>query len=467
MEVVMTKERMSAALVSGTCRVDKGSAAHDVRHCEVNFQMTELATANFKEENKSGRADNVPYTTYFENARKDKGSGVMINPNDPEQNPEAFMAYGGGSDDVSNDNIVNDEKNMKHGDKKSMTSIDFNRKGSNSDFSNVQQNYKSDRRKSSKSRERISNFSPPSPSHGPNTPRYGYNRADDIPVREFFFEIPSHRSASVPMFGAWDEKDPKSGEGFTVIFQKVKEEKHIAATKFPPIPQQPSYNSNIPKNDTRSTTLAVSVQSFPINPSPSLALHHSQPWMGFVGLSDFQVGRVIGAGVTSLEKELKETKQTLGNAVLKLVKKASGEDNSGIFVEDPHSWSLVRESMKESRSQTDFDTPKKLSGEAQEEGNQSYNLGGQLKFVPKVASQCVSKAKTIRQEEAFGIRRGYKIDKLKWMKVVAKQIHLDKMVAKDCWKEQELSESKQQKLKRMAEVQEATQFNTEERLGHH
>ncbi|GJX53058.1 RPM1-interacting protein 4-like protein [Tanacetum coccineum] len=202
-------------------------------------------------------ADNVPYTTYFENARKDKGSGVMINPNDPEQNPEAFMAYGGGSDDVSNDNIVNDEKNMKHGDKKSTTSIDFNRKGSNSDFSNVQQNYKSDRRKSSKSRERISNFSPPSPSPGPNRPRYGYNRADDIPVREFFFEhnIPSHRSASVPMFGAWDEKDPKSGEGFTVIFQKVKEEKHIAATKFPPIPQQPSYNSNIPKNDTRSTTV--------------------------------------------------------------------------------------------------------------------------------------------------------------------------------------------------------------------
>ncbi|GKF77058.1 hypothetical protein Tco_0229528, partial [Tanacetum coccineum] len=36
MEVVMTKERISAALVIGTCRVDK---AHDVSHCEVNFQM--------------------------------------------------------------------------------------------------------------------------------------------------------------------------------------------------------------------------------------------------------------------------------------------------------------------------------------------------------------------------------------------------------------------------------------------
>ncbi|GJX17148.1 zinc finger, CCHC-type containing protein [Tanacetum coccineum] len=32
-------ERISAALVIGTCRVDKGSAAYDVSHCEVNFQM--------------------------------------------------------------------------------------------------------------------------------------------------------------------------------------------------------------------------------------------------------------------------------------------------------------------------------------------------------------------------------------------------------------------------------------------
>ncbi|PWA91391.1 Pathogenic type III effector avirulence factor Avr cleavage site-containing protein [Artemisia annua] len=382
-------------------------------------------------------ADNVPYTTYFENARKDKGSGLMINPNDPEQNPEAFMAYGGGSDDVSNDNVVIDEKIMKHENKKSTTSTYSNNKGSNSDFSNMQQNYMSDRRKSSNSIERISNFSPPSPSPGPNRPRYGYNRADDIafplliyinqkPIRccfdwglgcgfsgskrtdsfiwcktvecvacllsrwnrslgtgligkmtedskggcdlvfltggkgsrnkfwrrfsagvvavgfavldqlvrdkgrptyvrekrterirqnrwfwiQFVWRVKenskrwcdlvflvgggaslnkgsmerasivtgmgqwlgscltesrgnslvltkylgySHRSTSVPMFGAWDEKDPKSGEGFTVIFQKVKEEKHIAATKFPPIPQQPSYNSNIPQNDTTST----------------------------------------------------------------------------------------------------------------------------------------------------------------------------------------------------------------------
>lgn len=36
---------------------------------------------------------NVPYTLYFENARKGKGAGgKMINPNDPEENPEAFSS---------------------------------------------------------------------------------------------------------------------------------------------------------------------------------------------------------------------------------------------------------------------------------------------------------------------------------------------------------------------------------------
>lgn len=39
--------------------------------------------------------DNVPYTAYFENARKEKAGGAAImNPNDPEENPEAFM-FGG------------------------------------------------------------------------------------------------------------------------------------------------------------------------------------------------------------------------------------------------------------------------------------------------------------------------------------------------------------------------------------
>ncbi|GKD00146.1 hypothetical protein Tco_1170420, partial [Tanacetum coccineum] len=60
--------------------------------------------------------------------------------------------------------------------------------------------------------------------------------------------------------------------------------------------------------------------------------------------------------IGSLEKELKETKQTLRNAVLKLVKKD---------IDDDPLVSLVRESMKE--KSTDFVTPTKASREAQEE----------------------------------------------------------------------------------------------------
>lgn len=42
--------------------------------------------------------DNVAYTQYFENARKQK-TGMKMNPNDPEENPEAFfMRAGSGAD---------------------------------------------------------------------------------------------------------------------------------------------------------------------------------------------------------------------------------------------------------------------------------------------------------------------------------------------------------------------------------
>ena len=36
--------------------------------------------------------ENVPYTRYFDNARKGRG-GKMINPNDPEENPEMFRQF--------------------------------------------------------------------------------------------------------------------------------------------------------------------------------------------------------------------------------------------------------------------------------------------------------------------------------------------------------------------------------------
>ncbi|ONK56189.1 uncharacterized protein A4U43_C10F5050 [Asparagus officinalis] len=61
----------------------------------------------------------------------------------------------------------------------------------------------------------------------PNTPgrfktRTG-GRGDDSP----------DKSPAVPRFGDWDENNPSSGEGFTGIFEKVREEKQNGSAKVP------------------------------------------------------------------------------------------------------------------------------------------------------------------------------------------------------------------------------------------
>ncbi|GKC58841.1 hypothetical protein Tco_1086439, partial [Tanacetum coccineum] len=119
--------------------------------------------------------------------------------------------------------------------------------------------------------------------------------------------------------------------------------------------------------------------------------------------------------INSLEKELKDTKQTLGTAVLKLVKKvkslettlkrkskkvliyesegAEPEDQGRIFqdIDDDPLVSLVRESMKE--KSTNFVTPIKASWEAQEE-EICPTIMEAAKTLSKVASQDVSKEKS-------------------------------------------------------------------------
>ncbi|GJZ01976.1 hypothetical protein Tco_0519937, partial [Tanacetum coccineum] len=119
--------------------------------------------------------------------------------------------------------------------------------------------------------------------------------------------------------------------------------------------------------------------------------------------------------IGSLEKELKETKQTLGNVVLTLVKKvktlelalkrkskkvivsaSEGEEpeDQGRKIQDINDdplVSLVRESMKE--KSTDFVTPTKASEEAPEE-DISPTILEAAKTLSKVASQGVSMVKS-------------------------------------------------------------------------
>ena len=59
------------------------------------------------------------------------------------------------------------------------------------------------------------------------------------------------RSAAVPKFGEWDETNPASAEGYTHIFNKVREERQVAAGHVPGTPNGRSYGGvqNQPTTD--------------------------------------------------------------------------------------------------------------------------------------------------------------------------------------------------------------------------
>ncbi|GJY77699.1 hypothetical protein Tco_0483500 [Tanacetum coccineum] len=193
--------------------------------------------------------------------------------------------------------------------------------------------------------------------------------------------------------------------------------------------------------------------------------------------------------IGSLEKELKETKQTLGNVVLKLVKKvktlevalkrkskkvliseseSEESDDQGRKIQDIDDdplVSLVIESMKE--KSTDFVTPTKASWEAQEE-----EISPTILEAAKTLRRARSMAKKIdtgldaeedintgREEiNAAGLEEAIKLQ-AQLDEEVAKQIHLDKMVAKRMPEYEALSE---QQKKRKVQVQFEAQFYTEE-----
>lgn len=74
-----------------------------------------------------------------------------------------------------------------------------------------------------------------------------------------------HRATlSIPKFGAWNEADPRSGGGFTAIFEKVKQEKQIASTNFPTttVPQQACNYMNGTDQTKRRTSSTSKVHLF-------------------------------------------------------------------------------------------------------------------------------------------------------------------------------------------------------------
>ncbi|XP_041025739.1 RPM1-interacting protein 4-like [Juglans microcarpa x Juglans regia] len=194
----------------------------------------------------------ISYTSYFKNVRKERTGILRMNPNDPEENPKAVVNADYSIVQAplhvnSRKSIISPVENNHHvvagkvrhrGNHRSQLTSKSGSDRSNSNSSLMQHSHRRDRsgKKKSSLAEGISNLSS------------CYSRH---PTRS---DSSHHREASVPKFGAWDEADPSSGDGFTVIFNKVKEEKQIASSLYPVnVPQQPSYHSNTQRRGRSSS----------------------------------------------------------------------------------------------------------------------------------------------------------------------------------------------------------------------
>ncbi|GJW31200.1 hypothetical protein Tco_0051232 [Tanacetum coccineum] len=248
----------------------------------------------------------------------------------------------------------------------------------------------------------------------------------------------------------------------------------ISSTSQPPIHSpHPSPLHHSPPHSPHPSPLHYSPPHSPLQSPP-----HSPPQ---------SLPHLSPPRINSLEKELKDTKQTLGNAVLKLVKKVKSlekalkrkskkvlisesegeepEDQGRKIqdIDDDPLVSLVRESMKE--KSTDFVTPTKASGEAKEEESSPTILDA-AKTLLKIDTglDAEEEINTGREEINTGIKevstgstkvdfgtaskRGQREGKTQLVEEDI-QIHLDKMIAKRMAEEEALT--KQQK-KRKAQV---------------
>ncbi|XP_077250291.1 RPM1-interacting protein 4-like [Tasmannia lanceolata] len=244
--------------------------------------------------------ENVPYTEYFEKARKGKTGEKSVNPSNPQENPDAF------SDDVppvhappiitasepevptpaevaalkpkhERSTSKDDSESIHTSDSPARPDIVGRRaipeyphqrhgdRGVNSGDPPRRAN------RVSGGYDRSTEQSPLHPNHqaraaskgGVSSPAWerkgssegSHGLAPNTPVRSRLRpttrgdETPE-KGAAVPKFGEWDENNPSSADGYTQLFNKVREEKQIGAAKVPVMPT----NSSYPNGDKQENT---------------------------------------------------------------------------------------------------------------------------------------------------------------------------------------------------------------------
>ncbi|XP_006830528.2 RPM1-interacting protein 4 [Amborella trichopoda] len=225
--------------------------------------------------------ESVPYTAYFEKARKDKVvGGRMINPNDPQENPDAFMDVAPPpapripEPEVLNMQAHHDRRPSREdgGDPRrhmeSPARYENNRRTPPVESSPLHRqgmrgagdlNRKGGRENGGP--ERSTEQSPMHPHYAarvgnkggvssPSWERKGSTEGSATPGRlrlrgsNFGDETPD-KGTAVPKFGEWDESDPASADNFTQIFNIVRKEKHTGGK----VPSMPANQSNYNDQD--------------------------------------------------------------------------------------------------------------------------------------------------------------------------------------------------------------------------
>ncbi|XP_057963956.1 RPM1-interacting protein 4 isoform X2 [Malania oleifera] len=207
--------------------------------------------------------ENVPYTAYFEKARVGRSGGKLINPNDPQENPDIFYA-------PSKTRAEPEELSSEDGDLKQVTGSParYNRAGLGGydDSTQHQGGHGLSPGEINRKHPRQSAGSEHGIERSPLHPHYvgrvtgkgsrvsspswegkvSHDASHGTPGRSRMKPVARSddsldKGAAVPKFGEWDETNPSSADGYTHIFNKVREERHTGGTKVPGMDSEPSY----------------------------------------------------------------------------------------------------------------------------------------------------------------------------------------------------------------------------------
>ncbi|KAL1208376.1 RPM1-interacting protein 4 [Cardamine amara subsp. amara] len=161
--------------------------------------------------------ENVPYTAYFDKARKVRGpGGKIINPNDPEYNSDS-QSQAPPPSRTRPEQVDTVRRSHEH--IRSREESELKQFGDAGGTSNEAANKRQGRASQNNS------YESKSPLHknsydgtGRSRPKTNL-RADESP----------EKVTVVPKFGDWDENNPASADGYTHIFNKVREERSSGA----------------------------------------------------------------------------------------------------------------------------------------------------------------------------------------------------------------------------------------------